>query len=117
VAAQTAAFAELDFAALPRKVYYLTDEPVALSAFCDRLLAAMDEGGYRKVPAGLIRALGAAGGAARRLGLPAPINPTQARELVTDFPVPWQRTLDLVPPRTDYAAAARQTVAWAEATR
>jgi nucleoside-diphosphate-sugar epimerase len=117
IAAQTAEFARRDFNSLTHKVYYLTDEPIALSTFCDHLLEAMGTGGYHKVPGWLIRFLGAAGDFGRRLGMPAPINSTQARELVTDFPVPWRRSLELATVRTDYTIAARETVVWAEMKR
>ncbi|QVM83710.1 NAD-dependent epimerase/dehydratase family protein [Novosphingobium decolorationis] len=117
VACQAYCFSQLDFAALPHKVYYVTDPPIALSEFCDYLTSAMGEGRYHKVPSRLIRLLGVAGNAMKKLGLPAPINGTQARETTTAFPVPTSRTTDLVPCRTDYASAAKKTAAWAGETR
>jgi hypothetical protein len=48
------------------------------------------------------------------MGISPPITSVQARELTTSFPVPIQRTLDIVRDRTDLRVAAEDTVAWAK---
>lgn len=113
VAAQAIAFARMDLAALDRRVYYLTDEAVPLRAFCAALVGALGQGGAIEVPPALIRALGWAGSALESVGMRAPINAMQARELTARFPVPAAATLAATGERTDLAAAAAETVAWA----
>lgn len=113
VAAQTLAFSRLDFSALPQKVYYVTDDAVRLDVFCESLVRAMGVGkAWRTAPA-LIRLLGRAGSLAAYLGMPAPINAMQARELTTNFPVPAEQTIALTGLTTNLADAAEKTVAWA----
>lgn len=113
VVRQTFEFSKLDFAKLPQKAYYITDAPIEMSVFCDNLIHAMGDGRYHKAPSLLIRTLGQIGNILKKFGLPAPINATQARELTTDFPVPSQRTFDLIAAKTDYPIAAAKTVEWA----
>jgi nucleoside-diphosphate-sugar epimerase len=95
-------------------VYYLSDDAIDLQTFCDALRTALGKGKAIQVPSTFIRMLGRAGHVLAGLGLPSPINAMQARELTTNFPIPIERTLDLVPARTDLAAAAAETVAWAK---
>jgi nucleoside-diphosphate-sugar epimerase len=113
VAAQAAAFARLELGDVAERVFYLTDDAVPLRTFCAALSAALGRGGVVEVATPVIRALGWVGAALESLGLRAPINAMQARELTTSFPVPAGRTLELTGERTDLAAAAAETVAWA----
>lgn len=115
VAEQTFKFSCLCFADLPHKVYYITDAPIAMKDFCDELLKALNGGAYRQVPTPVLRLMGAAGELMSRLGLPAPIRAVQARELTTDFPVPYERTLDITKSVTDYQTAMRDVAIWAKA--
>ena len=114
VVAQAINFSALQFHELPHTVYYLSDDGIPLKTFCDALQRALGQGGYREVAPALLRALGHAGDAARRIGVRSPITSVQARELTTSFPIPIQRTLDIVPDRTDLRHAAEETVAWAK---
>ena len=114
VCAQAISLSARPFHELPHKVYYLSDDGIPLKTFCDELQRALGQGGYREVAPALLRALGQAGDAARRIGVKSPITSVQARELTTSFPIPIQRTLDMVPDRTDLRHAAEETVAWAK---
>jgi hypothetical protein len=57
--------------------------------------------------------MGLVGGIMAKLGLPSPINPMQARELTTNFPIPIQFTINEMGFVTNYKKAARHTVKWA----
>ena len=114
-AAQAMALARLDFAALPRRVYYLSDDAVTLREFCAPLIAALGQGRAIAVPPALIRGLGVAGSALGNFGLTAPINMLQARELTRNYPVPIAPTIEMTHEVTDLYAAAAETVAWAKA--
>jgi nucleoside-diphosphate-sugar epimerase len=116
IAAQTLAFARLSFADLPRKVYYISDDAITVAEFCRYLVSALGLGKARPAPAALIRVLGAAGAVLDRAGIHAPINPVQACELTTNFPIPIEPTLRLTQCTTDLPSAAAKTVAWAAQT-
>jgi nucleoside-diphosphate-sugar epimerase len=113
IVAQTYALSLYDFASLSRKVYYLSDDAIPLPQFCDHLVSALGQGGARKASPTVIRVLGEIGGLMSKCGLRAPINPVQAREMTTRFPVPIQHTLNLAYCTTDYPIAAARTVRWA----
>ncbi len=102
-----------EFSSLPKKVYYLSDDAIQLRQFCDYLVDALKQGRAWRVPPTLIRAMGWAGDVLERLGVHAPINSIQARELTTNFPIPIQPTIELTHCVTDYASAAAKTVKWA----
>ncbi|HEX6694349.1 MAG TPA: NAD(P)-dependent oxidoreductase [Longimicrobiales bacterium] len=110
---QARAFADLEFGDLQHRVYYISDSAISLGTFCDVLVDALGQGRAMRVPSAVIRMLGAIGGGLSRAGLPAPINPMQARELTTNFPVPIERTLELTKCQTNLLTAAEETVAWA----
>ena len=113
VAAQTLALSRLSFTELPKKVYYISDDAIRLSEFCNQLLVALGRGRAWPAPAVLIRLMGDVGALMSKFGLRAPITPLQARELTTNFPVPVDPTLQLTRCVTDLPAAAAKTVAWA----
>lgn len=117
VARQAIEFARHDFARLPGSVFYLSDRAVDMRSFCDALIAALGRGRALAAPPAVIRFLGAMGELAARLGLPAPINAVQARELTTSYPVPVEPTIALTGVETDLAQAAYETVAWARRAR
>jgi nucleoside-diphosphate-sugar epimerase len=113
IAAQTLAFSRLSFEDLPQNVYYISDEAICPRALCSYLAFALGRGKAWPAPASVIRLLGTIGTLNSKIGLPAPINSLQARELTTNFPVPVGPTLSLTECVTDLAYAAAKTVAWA----
>ena len=117
VCGQAAELADADSSQTAGRVFYVSDPLLPLREFGD--IAAHNIPGSRitHVPARLIRALGALGGLVGRLGLAFPINPMQARELTTNYPLPLDHTLSLTQTRVDLEAAMAETTAWArEAT-
>jgi nucleoside-diphosphate-sugar epimerase len=116
IAAQTLAFSRRSFADLPRKVYYISDDAISLGEFCSYLALALGRGKAWSAPSSLIKLLGAIGTLNSKLGLPAPINSIQARDLTTNFPVPIEPTLSLTECLTDLTLAAAKTVSWAVRT-
>jgi GlcNAc-P-P-Und epimerase len=113
VAAQTYSLYLQEFSSLSSKVYYLSDDAIQLHQFSEYLVNALEQGGAWRVPSFFIRLLGLAGELLESLGMSAPINTMQARELTTIFPIPIQPTIDLTHRVTDYANAAAKTVKWA----
>jgi nucleoside-diphosphate-sugar epimerase len=116
IAAQTLALSRLSFVDLPRKVYYISDDAISLGDFCDYLVLALGRGKAWSASPSLIRLLGTIGTLNSKLGLPAPINSIQARDLTTNFPVPIEPTLSLTECVTDLTLAAAKTVSWAIGT-
>lgn len=116
ISRQTFILSEQDFGALDHDVFYLTDRPIALSSFCEYALAQLKGGGYYKVPGIFIKKLGLAGQLLQECGFRAPINMMQARELTTNFPIPFERTLKLTQAETDYEYAMKKTIQWAKST-
>ena len=113
IAAQTLALSRLSFADLPRKVFYISDDAISLGEFCGYLVLALGRGKAWSAPPSLIKLLGTFGTLNSKLGLPAPINSVQARDLTTNFPVPIEPTLSLTECVTDLTLAAAETVTWA----
>jgi len=113
IAAQTLALSRLSFVDLPRKVYYISDDAISLGDFCGYLVLALGRGKAWSASPSLIRLLGTIGTLNSKLGLPAPINSIQARDLTTNFPVPIEPTLSLTECVTDLTLAAAKTVGWA----
>ena len=113
IAAQTLALSRLSFVDLPRKVYYISDDAISLGEFCGYLISALGRGKAWSAPPSLIKLLGTFGTLNSKLGLPAPINSIQARDLTTNFPVPIEPTLSLTECVTDLTLAAAETVSWA----
>ena len=116
IAAQTLAFSRLSFADLPQNVYYVSDDAISPRELCGHLVFALGRGKAWSAPASLIRLLGTIGTLNSKIGLPAPINSMQARELTTNFPVLVEPTLSLTKCATDLPYAAAKTVAWAVQT-
>jgi nucleoside-diphosphate-sugar epimerase len=116
IAAQTLALSRLSFVDLPRKVYYISDDAIGLSDLCGYLVSALGRGKAWSAPPSLIKLLGTIGTLNAKLGLPAPINSIQARDLTTNFPVPIEPTLSLTECVTDLTSAAAKTVSWAVRT-
>ena len=113
VAAQAISLSRRSPGELGNNVYYVSDEAVQLRTFCDELKRALGRGRYIEIPSAFLKTLGYLGDAAGMIGISPPINSVQARELTTPFPIPLQRTLDVVPERTDLRVAAEETVVWA----
>ncbi|HEX6694832.1 MAG TPA: NAD(P)-dependent oxidoreductase [Longimicrobiales bacterium] len=113
VADQARALSELSFEDLPHHVFYLSDPAISLRDFCKALTAALGRGHAIPVPSTVIRLLGAIGDGLSRVGLPAPINSMQAREMTVNFPIPIDRTLQMTGCMTNLTSAAEETVAWA----
>jgi nucleoside-diphosphate-sugar epimerase len=116
IAAQTLALSRLSFVDLPRKVYYISDDAISLGDLCGYLVSALGRGKTWSAPPSLIKLLGTVGTLNSKLGLPAPINSIQARDLTTNFPVPIEPTLSLTGCVTDLSLAATKTVSWAVRT-
>lgn len=116
IAAQTLALFRLSFADLPRKVYYISDDAISLGELCSYLVLALGRGKAWSAPPSLIKLLGTIGTLNSKVGLPAPINSIQARDLTTNFPVPIEPTLSLTECITDLTLAAAKTVSWAVRT-
>ena len=113
IAAQTLALSRLSFVDLPQKVYYISDDAISLGKFCGYLVLALRRGKAWSAPPSLITLLGTLGTLNSKLGLPAPINSIQARDLTTNFPVPIEPTLSLTECVSDLTLAAAETVTWA----
>jgi nucleoside-diphosphate-sugar epimerase len=117
VCGQAAELADADSGKTAGRVFYVSDPPLPLREFGDVAAHNIPGSKITHVPAHLIRALGALGGLAAGLGIAFPINPMQARELTTNFPLPLDRTLSLTHTRVDLEAAMAETTTWArEAT-
>jgi nucleoside-diphosphate-sugar epimerase len=116
IAAQTLALSRLSFAELPRKVFYISDDAISLGEFCGYLVLALGRGKAWSAQPSFIKLLGTFGTLNSKLGLPAPINSIQARDLTTNFPVPIEPTLSLTECVTDLTLAAAKTVSWAVRT-
>lgn len=112
VAAQAIALSQRAFSER-ENVYYLSDDAIRLTTFCEALRAALGRGNAIEIPGAVIRVLGVIGSGLAAVGLPTPINAMQARELTTNFPVPIAHTLEFTGQQTDLAVAAAETVAWA----
>ena len=117
VCGQAAELADASPGETAGRVYYLSDPLLPLREFGDVAAHNIPGGKITHVPRRLIRALGVLGGLAGRSGISFPINPMQARELTSNFPIPLERTLDLTRTRVDLDVAMAETTAWArEAT-
>jgi nucleoside-diphosphate-sugar epimerase len=116
IAAQTLALSRLSFVDLPRKVYYISDDAISLGELCSYLVLALRRGRAWSASPSLIRLLGTIGTLNSKLGLLAPINSIQARDLTTNFPIPIEPTLSLTGCVTDLTLAAAETVRWAVQT-
>lgn len=117
VCGQAAELADADPRETAGRVYYLSDPWMPLREFGNVAAHNIPGSKITHVPTRLIRALGVLGGLAGRSGIAFPINPMQARELTSSFPIPLERTLRLTRTRVDLDAAMAETTAWArEAT-
>jgi nucleoside-diphosphate-sugar epimerase len=113
VVRQAIALAEMPSEKLAHSVYYVSDDAIHLSELCTPLIGAMGSGRATEVHPSIIKALGLAGDLLERIGIQAPINSLQARELTTNYPIPLDRTLSLVGERVKLDEAAREMVEWA----
>jgi nucleoside-diphosphate-sugar epimerase len=113
VVRQAVALADMSSQKLRHPVYYVSDDRIHLSELCKALIGAMGSGRVIKVHPAIIRSLGLAGDLLERLGRRAPISSLQARELTSNYPIPLDRTLDLIGRRVNLDEAARETVRWA----
>jgi len=96
-------------------VYYISDKPIDSAGFLDAFSLVLRGGRTRRVPAAVLKALGWAGGFARSLGLPAPIDSGRAFRMTTDYVVPVEPTLEIAgPPPVEFEEGVRRTVAWLE---
>lgn len=113
VVRQAEALADMPSDKLAHSVYYVSDDAVHLSRFCNALIGAMGIGRAISVHPAIIKSLGSVGDFLGQMGIRAPINSLQARELTTNYPIPLNRTLRLVGECLNLDEAARETVEWA----
>ena len=113
VCGQAAELADADPSRTAGRVFYVSDPLLPLREFGDVAAHNIPGSKIRLVPTRLIRALGMLGGLAASSGIAFPINPMQARELTSNFPIPLDRTLSLTQTRVDLDAAMAETTAWA----
>lgn len=91
--------------ALHGKVLYVGDQPMRSSLWIDAFSVALTGKPARRIPLSLLRAAAAVGEAARRLGVPAPLDMGRLERMTTDYEVPMAPT---------FAALGRGPVALTE---
>lgn len=95
------------------RVLYLGDPIGDVRDFVDAFHRAWHGRPAPTLPAGLARTLARGGDALGRIGLPVPIDMGRYRSLSTDYPVPIDRTFELLGHSPyDLEEGTRHTVAW-----
>jgi nucleoside-diphosphate-sugar epimerase len=114
VCAQILAVLTVESGRVHERALYVGDEPIRQSLWVDAFSVALRGRRARRVPGGLVAALGRVGDLAQRAHLPSPITSERYASMTSDYPTPMYRTAgalgELHSVRLD--VGVRQTTEW-----
>ena len=107
---------ELPHEMVHERVFYIADERRDIADWADVVSRRLRGRDARRVPRGLLRALAFGGDLVKALGGPEILTSARYRNMTEDFPVPIERTLELVGPLPfSLEEGVAATLAWLEA--
>lgn len=112
-ASQMAGFLSADLSTTPKRVFYLGDAVINQDIWADAFATRLTGRKARRIPQGLLMALGIAGEGLKRLGLRAPIDWGRYFRMTSQMPVDLESTIAIVGrPPISFDDAVKETVLW-----
>lgn len=112
-AEQMMAFATIDPARVPGRVYYLGDESLDYDRWADAFSIGLTGKPAKRIPVWLLNLLGKGGDAFRALGLPAPIDSGRAFRMSTASQIDLAPTHQVTgQPSVGFEQGVKETLAW-----
>lgn len=113
VVQQTLRAADLPSHLVDKHTFFVGDESLPSEVWLDAFSVAFTGKKTRRFPFGLLRFFAGAGELLKKTGFPSPIDAGRLERMTTDFPIPMERTLEILGPGSiSFDDGIAETVRW-----